>query len=138
MEILVLLGTFFYALDKCMYPCPKRVSFLHNFLHWIHNVGAITLYIGPFIVNDVRILSLILLGSAFVLIQGAVNKNREQQCFLMPIYNKECGIDKNRSMVDIMTITGIKRILTSDQFIYFYYIIQLLIYTILVLKVFRG
>lgn len=137
MEKLILLGTFFYAMDKCVYPCTKKVSFLQNLLHWIHNIAAITLYLGPFILKDKRLLSVILLGSAFVVVQGAVSRNREQQCFLMPIYNRECGVDENRSLFDIMSLMGIKRLLTSEQFRYFYYIIQIVIYSILLLKVFR-
>ena len=137
MENLILLGTFFFMMDKCLYPCTKKVSFLQNLLHWIHNIAAITLYVGPFILKDTRLLSVILLGSAFVIVQGAVSRNRDQQCFLMPIYNRECGVDENRSLFDIMSLMGVKRLLTSEQFRYFYYIIQIIIYSIILLKVFR-
>lgn len=136
MENLILLGTFFYIMDKRVYPCTKKVSLLQNVLHWIHNIAATTLYVGPFILKDRRLLSVILLGSAFVMVQGAVSRNREQQCFLMPIYNRECGVDENRSLFDIMSILGVKRLLTSEQFVYFYYIIHILLYTYLVLKFF--
>lgn len=136
MILLLLLGTFFYIIDKCIYKCTKKVSVLQNILHWAHNVAAITLYLGPFITNNYILLLLILLGSGFVLVQGSVSKNRDQQCFLMPIYNKECGLDENRQLVDIMSIMGIKRILSSEQYKYFYYIIQLLLYTFIILKIF--
>jgi hypothetical protein len=135
-QLLIILGTFFFIIDKLIYKCTKKVSPLQNLLHWIHNIAAITLYVGPFIINDPKFLLVLLFGSGFVLIQGAVSKNRDQQCFLMPIYNRECGLDNNRSLVDIMSITGIKRILTSDQYQYFYYIIQLAIYTFITFKIF--
>jgi hypothetical protein len=137
MNILIALGVFFYFMDKTLYPCKNKLSLKTELTHLIHNIGSITMYLGPFLIKNKMILTLILIGAGFVMVQGAVSKNRDQQCFLMPIYNRECGVDENRSLFDIMSLMGIKRLLTSEQFQYFYYIIQLLLYSIILLKVFR-
>lgn len=137
MNILIGLGIFFYFMDKTVYPCKNKLSMKMELIHLIHNIGSIVMYLGPFFIKDKTILTLILIGAGFVLVQGAVSKNREQQCFLMPIYNRECGVDENRPLFDIMSLMGLKRLLTSEQFKYFYYIIQIILYSVVLLKVFR-
>ena len=134
--ILIILGVIFYTIDKRVNKCNKKVPVYHELLHLIHNITAITLYLGPFLINDIYPLILLYIGSAFVMVQGCVSKNREQQCFLMPIYNKICGVDENRTLFDIFSITGIKQY-SADKFPYVYYIVNLLIYTYLTLKVYN-
>jgi hypothetical protein len=134
--LLGLLGLAFYMLDKYKYPCKKKVSLEHNILHYLHNVTAILIYIGPFIFKDRRILYTLLLGTIGLIAQGIINPNKEQSCILMPIYNKKCGIDENRQLYDIFSILQIKHILSMDSYNFIYYSVHTLlaIYTISKLK----
>lgn len=136
MILILFLGLVFYALDKYYYPCKKKVSIEHNILHYFHNVATVFIYLGPFIFKDPRILYALLLGSIGLIAQGIINPNKDQSCFLMPIYNNECGIDENRQLYDVFSILQIKRILSIDDYNIVYYIVHTLlaIYTISKLK----
>ena len=136
MILILFLGLVFYALDKYYYPCKKKVPIEHNILHYFHNVATVFIYLGPFIFKDPRILYALLLGSVGLIAQGIINPNKEQSCFLMPIYNNECGIDENRQLYDVFSILQIKRILSIDDYNIVYYIVHTLlaIYTISKLK----
>lgn len=136
MILILFLGLIFYMLDKYHHPCKKEVPLKHNILHYLHNVTAVLIYLGPFIFKDPRILYILLFGSVGLITQGVINPNKEQSCFLMPIYNKECGLDENRQLYDIFSILQIKRILSMDSYNFVYYIVHILlaIYTISKLK----
>jgi len=136
MILILFLGLIFYMLDKYHHPCKKEVPLKHNILHYLHNVTAVLIYLGPFIFKDPRILYILLFGSVGLIAQGVINPNKEQSCFLMPIYNKECGLDENRQLYDIFSILQIKRILSMDSYNFVYYIVHILlaIYTISKLK----
>ena len=114
-------------LDKYHHPCKKEVPLKHNILHYLHNVTAVLIYLGPFIFKDPRILYILLFGSVGLIAQGVINSNKEQSCFLMPIYNKECGLDENRQLYDIFSILQIKRILSMDSYNFVYYIVHILL-----------
>jgi len=134
--LLGLLGLAFYALDKYHYPCKKQVPLKHNVLHYIHNVTAVLIYVGPFIFNDPRVLYALLFGTIGLIVQGIINPNKEQACVLMPVYNNECGIDENRQLYDVFSIFQIKRMLSIDDYNILYYVVHTLlaIYTISKLK----
>ena len=136
MILILFLGLVFYALDKYYYPCKKKVPIEHNILHYLHNVATVFIYLGPFIFKDPRILYALLLGSVGLIAQGIINRNKDQSCFLMPIYNNECGISENRRLYDVFSILQIKRILSIDDYNIVYYIVHTLlaIYTISKLK----
>ena len=105
-------------------------------LHYIHNVTAVLIYVGPFIFNDPRVLYALLFGTIGLIVQGIINPNKEQACVLMPIYNNECGIDENRQLYDVFSIFQIKRMLSIDDYNILYYVVHTLlaIYTISKLK----
>lgn len=134
--LLCLLGLIFYTLDKYHSPCKKKVPLEHNILHYLHNITAILIYIGPFIFKDTRILSILLFSAIGLIIQGILNPNKEQGCFLMPIYNKECGLDENRQLYDIFSVFQIKQRLSTDDFNIIYYAVHtsLALYTLSKLK----
>mgnify|MGYP003633235955 CR=1 FL=1 len=127
MILILFLGLIFYMLDKYHHPCKKEVPLKHNILHYLHNVTAVLIYLGPFIFKDPRILYILLFGSVGLIAQGVINSNKEQSCFLMPIYNKECGLDENRQLYDIFSILQIKRILSMDSYNFVYYIVHILL-----------
>lgn len=134
--LLCLLGLIFYMLDKYHYPCKKEVPLKHNILHYLHNITTVLIYLGPFIFKDTRILSILLFSAIGLIIQGIVNPNKEQGCFLMPIYNKECGLDENRQLYDIFSVFQIKQRLSIDDYNIIYYVVHTLLalYTISKLK----
>ena len=127
MILILFLGLIFYMLDKYHHPCKKEVPLKHNILHYLHNVTAVLIYLGPFIFKDRRILYALLLGTIGLIVQGIINPNKEQTCILMPIYNKKCGIDENRQLYDIFSILQIKRILSMDSYNFVYYIVHILL-----------
>jgi hypothetical protein len=134
--ILCLLGLIFYMLDKYHSPCKKEVPLEHNILHYLHNITSVFIYLGPFIFKDVRILYILLIGAIGLIIQGIFNPNKEQACFLMPIYNKECGLDENRQLYDIFSVLQVKQWLSTDDYNIVYYAVHTLLalYTISKLK----
>ena len=85
--LLGLLGLAFYMLDKYKYPCKKKVSLEHNILHYLHNVTAVLIYLGPFIFKDQRILYALLLGTIGLIVQGIINPNKEQCIWPSLIFN---------------------------------------------------
>jgi hypothetical protein len=134
--LILLLGILFYALDKYHYPCKKKVSLYHNLLHYVHNTMAILVYLGPFLFTDNSILYILMGATILLLFQGLVNPNKKQSCILMPIYNKECGIEKDRKLYDIFSVLQIKQRMLSDDFNLLYYAVHasLLVYIIMKIK----
>ena len=133
---MILLTILFYFLDKIKFPCThEKIDIQHETIHVLHVLVCIGLTFGPFIINNVIILSGLLFASGFIIIQGAISKNREQQCFLMPLYNKYCGLDENRNLFDLYSITGVDK--KSEFYMYSYYIIHLLVFSYTLLKIQR-
>ena len=132
--LIVILGVVFFMLDKYHFPCKKKVSLSHNCIHLIHNFTAILVYIGPFLLTNFYAIAALSCGTVGLLIQGVVNPNKEQSCFLMPIYNKECGLYENRQLYDIFSLFNIKKNLTVSDFNRVYYSVHVLLLLFTVYK----
>ena len=131
---IILLGTLFYFLDKMKYPCDTNleVDFRKEIVHLLHNIGGIVTYIGPILTNNIVCLVLLLAGTAFLLIQGTVSTNKIQPCFLMPPYNKYCGLDENRHLFDIFSFIGINK--NDETYPYVFYGINLALFAYMLVK----
>jgi len=130
---LVLMSILFYFLDKINYPCTnKKIDVRHEIIHVVHHFIAVCFTIGPFVVRDQIALMVLLFGYAFVIIQGATSKNRAQHCFLMPPYNRYCGIDENRNLYDTYSILNIDK--TSDRYYFMVYGVHLSFFAYTLLK----
>jgi hypothetical protein len=123
--LIAILGIIFFMLDKYHFPCKKKVSLVQNCIHIIHNMTGILVYIGPFILTNFYATAALLCGTLGLLVQGVVNPNKEQSCFLMPIYNRECGLYENRQLYDIFSLFNIKNRLKVDDFNKLYYSVHL-------------
>lgn len=106
--LVALLGVFFFIMDKYHFPCKKKVSLAQNLLHLVHNMAAILVYIGPFLFTNFYATTALACGTLGLLVQGVVNPNKEQSCFLMPIYNRACGLYENRHLYDIFSLLNLK------------------------------
>jgi hypothetical protein len=132
----VVIGIMFYIIDKIKFPCThEKIDIRHEIIHVLHNILGVGLFFGPFIINDVFVLSMMLFALGFIMIQGITTENKKQQCFLMPIYNKYCGIDENRNLFDLYSLAGVDK--NTGVYMYSYYIIHLLVFSYTLLKIQR-
>lgn len=135
MKLIIFLGIIFFILDKVHFPCTRSVPIHHDLLHLLHNMTAIMIYIAPFIYKNLIFMKILLISTTMILIQGAINPNKEQSCVLMPIYNKQCGLPENRSLYDIFSLIQLKQVMTLGEHIRVYYLTHAVIFTYLLNKI---
>jgi hypothetical protein len=130
-------GLFFYWLDKQKYACTNTNHPAHtNVVHLLHQFFAQMAYVGSFVFPSkyTSIHLFLIVSHVFIILQYMFNQNKQQSCILMTLYNNECEIeDKDRYLVDLLHVTGIKQ-LPCYHILYYSLIFAGLVVSVIKLK----
>ena len=82
-----------------------RVFF--NILIFLHHFGKLFIWLSPFFVSNITLLTIIILLWGYVCVQNVV-RTGDQPCILSNYVNKECGVHQDEPLRDIFFHLGIK------------------------------